>query len=104
MDFNLLRYGIIIGIIDNYGAVHSTFFSLDDDKKTHEELWPTRRGKRWRWTFSSCFDTSILSEDKLNIEDWGKVRRHITREYGIRWQSNGYHDIEHFIGKMNQLA
>jgi len=100
MNFNLLKYGIIIGIIDNYGAVHSKFFSIDDDQQTHEELWPTRRTKRWRWTFSNCFNTSILSDEKLNIEDWDKIRQHLTRNYGIRWQDNGYHNIDYFMGRM----
>ena len=32
-------------------------------------------------------------------EETEAVRRHLTRKYGLRWWDNGFHDIDHLLGR-----
>lgn len=100
--FDNMRWGWIIGIIDAYDAVDSVFVALDsNDSRFHDDLFPMKSHKRWRWCFSECFSNSVLGEP-LTEEDEDKVMRHITKKYGIKFWENGHHDIDHFISKMSK--
>jgi len=107
LSFNDLYSGWIVGIIDSYGAVHSKFCPLygkgitDGGLKTHEELFPRNIMKRWRWSYSDGINQSSLSSD-LDVEDWDKIQRHITRKFRIPFWGNGYHDIDFFMSKMDE--
>lgn len=98
ISFNELQKGFIVGIIDNYGAVHSKFVKTNDDL-SHESLFPSKIFKRWRWTYHNSLEKSVLSSD-FDIEDWDKVERHITKKYRIKFWDNGYHDLDYFNKKL----
>ena len=83
ISFSKLKKGFIVGVIDSYGAVHSKFVDIKEIY-SHEVLFPMQTFKRWRWSFSDCFDSSILS-NPFDIEDWDKIERHLTKKYGIRF-------------------
>jgi len=91
----------ICGIIDSYGSVHSKFsiFIL-----CHETTFGLHARKAWRWSFQDSLVESIRSinsEDRITEIEWSKIREHITKQYGIEWWENGYHNIDQF---QKQLA
>lgn len=100
--FDELRWGWIVGVVDAYDAVHSIFVPLDSDRSLfHEDHFPTQSHKRWRWCYSNCFSKSVLVEP-LSEEDYDRIMRHITKKYGIKFWSNGHHDINYFMSKMSK--
>ena len=102
LSFNELHSGWIVGIIDSYGAVHSKFCPLHDGGlKSHEELFHSNIMKRWRWSYSDGVSNSCLST-RLDVEEWDKVFRHITRKFRIPFWDNGYHDIDFFMARMDE--
>jgi len=91
--YNLLDIHIV-GIIDSYGAVHSAVIDISElSEKTHEAVFPGNYFKRWRWDYNNGLVPSILSSD-FDLEEWDKIRSHLTDIYTIKWWENGYHDID----------
>lgn len=89
--FTRLEYGHIVGVIDAYGAVHSEF--TGDTIVFHADKFP-KHHCQWRW----CHSRSIwwvAIEQKPTEEQYDAIQRHLTKKYGIQWQKNGYHDIDH---------
>jgi len=98
--FTKLRWSYIVGYIDHFDVVHSRIFPLlGDDIKTHEELFGMVL-KGWRWDFDKCIEATL--GDRLDKEDWIKIREHLTEMYEIPFWSNGFHDIDFFIKKMDE--
>jgi len=111
---NLFRYGIekpnkfdrlredwIVGIITNQGVVVSQQHYYED-APTHEDLWPLVRCKRWRWDFDKGVNFSVYGNQDFEVGDSDLIKDHLRREYGIRFMSNGYHDIDYFISKLTK--
>ena len=104
-SFDDMEYGVIIGIIDSNDAVHSVFYDYDDRESasTHESIFPMQNHKKWRWGFDSGIDKSIYSEHRFTVEDYDRIRSHITRKYGIKFRGISlHHDITHFISKLKK--
>lgn len=74
----------IIGIIDNYGAIH--YQAIESSDETHETFWPGKN-KRWRFnirewdlqksvlscadfTAAECEDICALMRRKFTPPDW----------------------------------
>lgn len=87
----------IIGYIDYLGVVHSVRFNTKRGRGTHTDIWG-KVLKGWDWDYNNCLDSSIYRHN-FDKEDWEKVRKHLTKKYGVQWQPNGYHDWKH-IGDM----
>lgn len=111
-ELNIKRYGVakpnkfdilsmcwIIGVIDSNGVAHSKSFYYED-AKNHEDYYPLIRDKRWRWDFDKCINLSVY-RDCFEVGDGDIIRNHLRREYGIRFYSNGFHDIEYLCSKMS---
>jgi len=97
-QYDKLRWHYIIGIIDSYDAVHSKdcYFA---ECPTHHMLYPNQTFKRWRWTFDDgikCFSAD------LNREDVDRIINHIESVYGIKFNENGFHDVQDFISKLSK--
>jgi len=95
--YDKLMYHSIIGIIDSYDAVHSEDFHFSE-YPTHQWLYPTQTFKRWRWSFDDGI--TCLSDD-LNAEDYDRIINHIETVYNIKFNDNGFHDVQDFISKMS---
>lgn len=91
MKYNLFKIQIV-GIIDQYGAVHSKVVK-DIAEENHGSCFPCRCFHRWRWGYQSGLKKSMLSSE-FTDEDWDKIRRHLTKKYTIKFWDNGYHDID----------
>lgn len=65
----------VIGIIDANDALH--YRILDENSHdTHDSIWPLQSHKRWRfWIHSWQLDTSVLSSDRLNMEDHDRIMK-----------------------------
>lgn len=94
MNAKFLLRGNIIGIIDSYGAAHSQF--TGGEIKTHEELYPMKSHARWRWNHSESLHW-FLAEHKPSDEECEIAQKHLTRKYGLKWWSNGHHDIDDLL-------
>lgn len=95
--FELLYNSIIIGYVDNNGAVHSKEIHYSKDVG-HKEFFGIVT-KAWRWT---C-DKGVINLDELmEIDDWDFVKRHLESEYGIKFMENGFHDIEYLQFKSKE--
>lgn len=91
-----LRKGHIVGIIDSHGVVHSEF--TGPSIKFHTDFWPNQHHCHWRW----CHSRSLWwcsQEHKPKDEQFDDIRSHLTRKFGIKWQENGYHDIDFLQSK-----
>ena len=97
IKFRELECGWIVGVIDAYGSVSSKFVKLGVDASCmHGDIFPGNYFKLWRWSFDNSIERSPMSSE-FDIEDWDKIKRHITKKYRIRFWDNGYHDIDYFI-------
>lgn len=102
--FDKLRHSYIVGIIDQDGMILSKQidFTDDDVERTHESLFPLiKTGKRWTWSFDKSVEYWLYKEN-FEDGDFDKIIRHLRRTYGIRFWSNGYHDLDYFISKMSK--
>jgi hypothetical protein len=103
--YTKLRWSYIVGYVDHNDVVHSRIFPMfpddfsDSETKTHYELFGMIL-KAWRWDYSRGLDATL--GDRLESEDWQRVRDHITEEYDIPFYSNGFHDVEFFCKKMDE--
>lgn len=89
---DLMQTSWILGVIDSYGAVHSTLFNfmkVDVSSYTHEKLYPNTL-KKWRWDRKDSAHTFL--DDEFDIEDWDKVFNHLARVYDIPMVCVGEHD------------
>ena len=82
----------IIGIVNADDSVESKLCN-GADSETHAGLFPNKL-KRWRWRFRDGLDNTFHSCDR---DDLMIVRDHITREYGIPFWDNGYHDLDFLL-------
>jgi hypothetical protein len=98
MNWERLRYGHIVGIVDSYGAVHSKF---TENVEFHEALFPPAQCK-WRWSHSKSL-WWITAEARPDEEQEVAIQRHITRKYGLKWWENGHHDIDHLMKKWGEV-
>jgi hypothetical protein len=87
---------VIVGVVDHIGAVHSGLYICGEDEDlTHHDLWPHICHKKWRWSADNGIELStntIKEEDKLDVEDFDKIIRHIRRKYALRVSDNGIHE------------
>jgi hypothetical protein len=102
--YTKLRWSYIVGYVDSYDVVHSRIFSYlredgFDSMKMHHDLFGMVL-KGWRWNFDKGVEATL--GDRLEQEDWDRVREHLTNEYDIPFWSNGFHDIQFFIKKMDE--
>ena len=95
--YQKLRNCTIIGYIDYLGAVHSVRFNTIRGRGTHSDIWGKVQ-KGWDWDYNSGIDFSIYRH-QFDKEDWDKIRRHLTKKYGVQWNENGSHDCD-YIDKM----
>ncbi len=97
---DLLTNGHILGVIDNYGAIHSRYtpFGDPDYRLMHGDIWPGVHHKRWRWTHDAGLRLSCVGET-LEMGEADDVRAHITKRFGLLWWENGFHDIHHLLAK-----
>lgn len=96
-----LRWAVVVGIVDAYGAVHSKLCPLDTPTSDlfHESIFGTKGHCAWRWSFSDCI-TWITPEMKPDVEQYDAIQRHLTRRHGLKWWENGHHDIQHFLEQL----
>jgi hypothetical protein len=95
-----LRNGQIIGMVDERDAVDSRYVSRDNFSRiSHAVLWPTRKNGLWRWDFNAGL-TAFVPECAPSSEQWEVITRHITKQYGIEWWENGYHDLDQFLAHL----
>lgn len=104
--YTKLRWSYIVGYVDHLDVVHSELFSLLHDDgfvvneiKTHYDIFGMVL-KGWRWDFNKGCEATL--GDRLEHEDWIKVREHLTEKYDIPFYENGYHDVQFFCKKMDE--
>lgn len=102
--YTKLRWSYIVGYIDHNDVVHSRIFSFRDEDgfvsiKTHYDVFGMVL-KGWRWDFDKGLEATL--GDRLEREDWERVREHLSYEYDIPFYSNGFHDVQFFCDKMNE--
>ena len=88
--------GHILGCIDAHGAVHSAF--TGERMGHHSDHFPMQTHRLWRWNHDKSIHW-LTDERKLDLEETEAVRRHLSRKYGLRWWDNGFHDIDHLLGR-----
>lgn len=105
--FDILRKSIIIGFIDSYDAVHSYQYIIPDDGDmnipVHSDLFGVQCSRRWRWDYNDCINyTGGNMQQDWTDTDFDSIRNHLTKNYGIKFWDNGYHDIDYFMSKMSK--
>ena len=85
---------VIIGVVDNHGVVHSDIYITGDNSdKTHDEIWPTIRHNKWRWSADSGIKLSMITDgDTLTPADFDSIIQHVKKIYKIRIADNGIHE------------
>ena len=100
---DILYFSWVRGYIDSHDAVHSVqvYFGGDTfaECKTHFDLFGYC-SRRWDWTYDNCI--RLTDGDNFEEFDGEKIRTHLTKQYGIRWWENGYHDLDHFMSKLTK--
>ena len=99
--YTKLRWSYIVGYVDHNDVVHSRIFSsLDDqDIRTHYDLFGMIL-KAWRWDYNRGLEATL--GDRLERDDWERVREHLTEMYDIPFYSNGFHDVQFFCQKIDE--
>ena len=100
-----LRDSVIVGYVDHMDVVHSYQYvrredDLDPSPPTHEDLWG-KVLKGWRWDFDNGIDWSVFAQN-LDEGDGDRVREHLERKYKIPFYSNGFHDVQFFVKKLEE--
>lgn len=92
-----LERGVIIGIIDSYGVIHSKF-SLNLNL-CHADIWATSR-INWRWDIDKSIWWIGGFENRPNEEEYISIQTHITKKYRIKFWKNGHSDIDFFYEQL----
>ncbi len=102
-----MHFGNILGIIDHQGAVDSVFIPLDEmEDWMHGDVYGLKGVfHRWRWFYSDGITTSGDSFrycGKMDVEDYDRIQRHLTKKYWLKFGDRGRLDWKHFMSKVKE--